>query len=328
MHKTIDQTHYGLEELGAILHRPRQAINPAYAKYTNPERIAGHKLLKMVEEVKSGAVVLHTVGCREKVRGAAAWRTLRWDSNLLGMLTARIDDVFVTGSPIQASEDYSALLSEVVDACRQRQVRYLTIRVDAADVTAIHALENRGFQLIDSIQTFSLGLESPETAHPKNVHQPVRSFEANDLEDVLLIARASYVCDRFHTDPVIGKETADALNEAWLRNSAAGVACDQVIVGVDELGVTSYATCKLDLAQKEATGLSVGTIVMVATAARARGQGWALATSLGAVDWFRTNGVQVVEVGTQLRNTAAACLYLKAGFRPTGATFTFRKLLE
>jgi GNAT superfamily N-acetyltransferase len=91
--------------------------------------------------------------------------------------------------------------------------------------------------------------------------------------------------------------------------------------------VTSYVTCKVDRAQMAATGLMVGTIAMVATALRARGQGWALATTFGALRWFTEQGTQVVEVGTQLRNVGAASLYQKAGFRPTAATFTFRKLL-
>lgn len=285
------------------------------------QQTSGCTLGQMVREAEDGAGNVHTIRSQENLTGVATWRILPWDTALLGMLTARIDDISAPGPYPHVVQQYLTLLTEVTEACRAKGVRYLTVRVDIADTAAIHGLEDSGFNLVDSIQTFSLDLQAPGAGKRENGHLPVRAFEKSDLDDVLMIARTSYICDRFHLDPVIGKEKADALHEAWLRNSCAGIGCDQVIVGVDRLGVTGYATCKLDKQQ-------MGTIVMVATAARVRGQGWGLATSTEALEWFRANDVHVVEVGTQLRNTAAASLYRKAGFRPAGATFTFRKLLS
>jgi ribosomal protein S18 acetylase RimI-like enzyme len=228
---------------------------------------------------------------------------------------------------VDACECYATLLGEVAESCRSRALAFLTARVRRRKAQAFHSLEQFGFKLVDSIQTFSLDLGAwrPETTQVQDAR--VRPFELSDLEDVLEIAGSSYICDRFHSDPVIRCETANALHRAWLRNSCAGIGCEQVMVGADERGVTSYVTCQIDRRQREATGLAVGTIVMVATAARVRGQGWALAVTFGALEWFRQQEVQVVVVGTQLRNLGAASLYQKAGFRPTGASFTFRKLL-
>lgn len=314
------------DELRQLFNGQADTTNPLYGRYADPQRIRDFANERLLASIDSGAVICHETTNGSELTGVAAWRSLSWDTEQLGIRTARIEALVAAGSHDQKFTEYARLLSEVLDACKSSRVGYLTARVDAGDVACIHSLERFGFYLIDSIQTFSLDLNAALPPVPASLC--VRSFEDGDVDDIVEIARTSYVCDRFHADPAISTETADAIHEAWLRNSCKGVACDQVIVGVDEQGVASYVTCKLDRAQMEATGLLVGTIVMVATAERARGKGWALATTLGALEWFKQQGTQVVEVGTQLRNVGAASLYQKAGFRPTAATFTFRKLLS
>jgi ribosomal protein S18 acetylase RimI-like enzyme len=317
----------GSNELLALFGGPEESGNPFYGRYASPPQTRDYRLQTLLAAVESGEMMVHTTRTDEELTGLAIWRPLSWDTEQLGIKTARVETLSASGSHDHKVHRYETLLRDVVEACKSAGVRYLTSRVDAGDVAAIHSLERFGFYLIDSIQTFSLDLNGCLPPMSADAMMCVRPFNKYDLDDVLHIARTSYVCDRFHMDPALTTEAADAIHEAWLRNSCAGIACDQVIVGVDEFGVTSYVTCNVDRAQMEATGLLVGTIAMVATAVRARGQGWALATTFGALRWFTEQGTQVVEVGTQLRNPGAASLYQKAGFRATAATFTFRKLL-
>jgi ribosomal protein S18 acetylase RimI-like enzyme len=70
-----------------------------------------------------------------------------------------------------------------------------------------------------------------------------------------------------------------------------------------------------------------GTIVMIATAAAARGCGVGTELVTAASAWFLERKAVAVEVGTQLRNVAAARLYERCGFRVVGGALSFRAML-
>ncbi|HZS49457.1 MAG TPA: GNAT family N-acetyltransferase [Bryobacterales bacterium] len=262
--------------------------------------------------------------------GAACWSKLLWDSELFGFPSARLEFLVAEGDYWDSRHVKRRLIGDVYKQCQREGVRHLTARVDTGDFSAIHALEASGFELIDGIQTFAisldgLDLEAPPAATPSGVC--VRLFRESDLDQVLKIARTAYIYDRFHADYALSSAAADHINEAWLRNSCLGSAADAVIIASQGESVLGYVTCKIDQEAASTIGVSFGTIVMVATAENARGQGVASLATLGALRWFREKGVRIVEVGTQLRNLAAGRLYEKCGFRLCGASLTFRKLV-
>ena len=91
--------------------------------------------------------------------------------------------------------------------------------------------------------------------------------------------------------------------------------------------MAGFVTCRLDREAAPVLGGALGTIVLVATAAGARGRGVARHATLGALDWFRDQGAVMVEVGTQMRNIPAGRLYETCGFRLIGVSITLRRLL-
>jgi RimJ/RimL family protein N-acetyltransferase len=257
--------------------------------------------------------------------GLACWRKLAWDSEQFGFPAARIDALIAAGDYHEARTRAAWLVAEVVADCSAAGVRHLTARLDAGDLAAQHALESTGFELIDGIQTFSL-VSAPQV--PANSTIQARLFQPEDLEPLLAIARQAYTFDRFHADAALGAGVADAANEAWIRNSCLGQAADAVVVAVAEGEPVGYVTCQLDRRPAALLGGPLGRIVMVATAARARGRGVAREATACALNWFARQGAVEVEVGTQLRNVAAGRLYESCGFRLSGVSLTFRKILE
>jgi RimJ/RimL family protein N-acetyltransferase len=225
-----------------------------------------------------------------------------------------------------AREGKASLASELVKEWQHSHMHHLTARVDAGDLSTLHVLEEAGFEIIDGIQTLSLRLS--DAARPASCEGlEVRAFRPADLEAVLAIARTAYVYDRFHADAALADGVADAINEEWTRNCCLGRAADHVVVAVEGGRVVGYVTCKVDRRSADDLGVCFGSIVLVATTAEeARGRGAARQATLGALEWFRRQGVGVVEVGTQLRNIPAARLYEGCGFRQAGVSLTLRKL--
>ncbi|MBI4874396.1 MAG: GNAT family N-acetyltransferase [Acidobacteria bacterium] len=241
------------------------------------------------------------------------WQPLPWDSEQFGFPAARLEL-----PAAEARERYEKLVEAALAECRQAGIRHIVARVGAGELAAIHALEAAGFETLDGIQTLALELADwTPAAAPDGIE--VRLFRPADLGSVLAIARTSYVCDRFHADSALGPGVADALHAAWVRNCCSGQAADAVVVGAQDGEALGFVTCKLEGRR--------GRIILVATASRARGRGIARAMTEGALRWFQSQGAEGVEVGTQLRNVAAARLYESRGFRLTAVSLTLRKVL-
>lgn len=253
----------------------------------------------------------------ETPAGVAEWRTLQWDSEQFGIPAARLDLLEASGSYVEARAQKRDVLASVLHECREAGIRHLAARVDTGNFSTIHALEEAGFELIDSILTFQLSLNGNHASAPSGI----RLFEPRDLPEVLEIGRTAFVFDRFHADPALSQAVADRVNESWTRNSCLGTAADAVIVAEEEGRIASFVTCRTDGKAEH------GIIVLVATAAWARGRGAARRASLAALHWFAEQGMETVEVGTQLRNIPAARLYESLGFRLTRTSLTFRKVL-
>jgi ribosomal protein S18 acetylase RimI-like enzyme len=252
--------------------------------------------------------------------GSARWQSLPWDSEQFGFPAARLDGLSVEGDYPLARQRCGRLLQAVLAECRLAGIRHLVARVDAGDLAVIHALEGAGFETIDGLQTLALSLAdwTPPVA-PNGI--AVRKFRGADLPSLLEIARTAFLYDRFHADAALAPGVADALHLAWVRNCCSGQAADAVLVGALDGEVLGFITCQ------DHSPAAAGRIVLVATAARARGRGLARAMTAGALRWFRGRGVGRVEVGTQLRNVAAARLYEGCGFRLVGVSLTLRKVL-
>ena len=256
--------------------------------------------------------------------GCANWSRLAWDSGQLGMPAARVELLVSTGSFEEAFERKSALLKAVVEECRAQGVRYLTARVGASDLSTIRALTNASFDLLDGLLTFSLKLREA-VPRPAKTGLEIRLYRPPDLDALLEITRSAYTCDRFHVDRALAPGVADRLYENWVRRSCSGQEADAVMVASGQDKVLAFATCKLR--RDSDARASTGTIGLVATAEEARGLGIGSATLEAALDWFRQQSVEVVEVGTQMQNIGACRLYEQAGFRMARVSLTFRRLL-
>lgn len=261
--------------------------------------------------------------------GAASWSPLPWDSRHFGFAAGRIDVLLASGDYRLSRQRKQHLLGLLLEDCRRQGLQHLSIRVQAADLTSIHALQQHGFEWIDGIQTFTLSLVD-STAEVFSVPAGIRigDYEPWQLEGILEIAGSAYRFDRFHSDPALPAGAADRLHEDWLLNSCSGKATDMVVVATDERQVLGFVTVKFDSGIRCRNGGLLATIVLVATAERGRGQGIAKATTLATLSRLRKHNIAAVQVGTQLSNIGAGRLYESCGFRLSASTLTFRKLIS
>jgi GNAT superfamily N-acetyltransferase len=274
--------------------------------------------------IKNGStwVALHN----GEARGFASLTMLPWDSDQLGMRAARVEYLIAKGAYDQQLQVKEMLLEQALLEAHDRGVWHVSARVDASDLSGLHVLEEAGFITVDGLLTIALDLARHESIEPPPDFQ-IRMATPDDAERVADLARTAFVYDRFHADPFINPKRAGELRATWLRNSCNGNAGDAVLLAEDQNGLLGFMTCALQPDTQEHLGRMVGTIAMVASAAAARGRGVAYAMLMAALDWFREQGCQIVDSGTQVRNIPCLGLFQKCGFRIVGSSISLRRLL-
>ncbi|OGH56856.1 MAG: hypothetical protein A3G34_11675 [Candidatus Lindowbacteria bacterium RIFCSPLOWO2_12_FULL_62_27] len=269
----------------------------------------------------------YSVGRKGAPGGLAALSRLDWDAKYLKAGAARIDWLIASGTYESQFAVKETLLKQILKACVAARVRHLSCRVASSDLSGIHVLEQNGFVMVDGILTFSL--DTRGWKRPKRQGGfSVRLCRESDIKQVREIGRRSYIYDRFHSDPRIAKKAADRLHAAWVENACRGSASDAVVVAEEKGRILGFVTCKIDPYSTEHLGLKIGTIVLVATAGGGRHRGVAREMTYGAIAWFRDQGCDKVEVGTQFRNIPASRLYAACGFPLVATSLSLRRWLD
>ena len=261
-----------------------------------------------------------------QARGFACLTMLPWDSDQLGMRAARVDYLIAEGTYDEQLQVKEMLIEQVLLEAHDRGVWHLSARVDASDLSALHVLEEAGFITVDGILTIALDLASHNSIERPHDFQ-IRLATSDDADRVADLARTAFIYDRFHADPFISPNRAGELHATWLRNSCTGKAADAVILAEDDTGLLGFMTCVLQHDTRKELGRMVGTVVMAASAEAARGRGVAYATLMAALDWFKEQGCEIVDSGTQVRNIPCLGLFQKCGFRIVGSSISLRRLL-
>jgi dTDP-4-amino-4,6-dideoxy-D-galactose acyltransferase len=295
---------------------------------TTNERVPeDHLVCKHLTETQGNEGGAWVVAQQNHLRAFGCFRKLPWDSKQLRMSAARIDYLLAGGSYQEQRAAKEMLLEELLMEAQSLGVWHMSVRVDASDLSSLHVLEEAGFITVDGILTFVLDLnEHPAVAAAGDFK--IRQATADDAPEAAELARTVYVFDRFHADPFIDRELADELHANWVRNSCEGQSTEAMLIAEDQSGLLGFVTCKLPGDDGHRTNNSrTGSIVLVAAATHARGRSVGRGLTMAALEWFRSNGCESVEVGTQLSNIPASRLYQTCGFRLRATSVSLRRLL-
>lgn len=262
-----------------------------------------------------------------RIRGLTTLEWLSWDSRMLGVSAARVDFA-VTGDYVSRRQACETLLDAASSEARARKHEHLSVRVDAGDDAAIHALEAGGLLSVDALLTF----ERSVSAGPKIVvgsDPMLRDAREEDVSAIESIAAESFVDGRFHTDPSIPADVATSIYREWAAACCRRDAADAVIVAVGKSGqVEGFVACRMLPDTGVHLGRLTASIVLIATASVARGRGVGRQLVNAAFEWAGGCSAVTMQVGTQIRNTAAARLYEQCGFRLASGSQSFRSVIS
>jgi RimJ/RimL family protein N-acetyltransferase len=259
-----------------------------------------------------------------KAAGFALWSLASLESQVFGFRTARLEYLIAEGEYGAQREIYRALLADLLGQCATEGIQHISLRVAAVESAAIHALEEAGFLLVDGLITYGRILGPDPLPAPSPDFQ-VRPMVAEDLPEIMDLARSAYSFDRLHVDPAVPKAAADEIHGRWLANSCASGATDRVLVAVDAEGPLGYSVFRINQATVPHLGEPLGVWVIASAHARSRGMGVAKSMCLVMLDWYKTQGIRIVEGGTQLANVASARLHESCNFRVVSTSVSLSK---
>lgn len=231
----------------------------------------------------------------------------RWLSQVLqrDVYQLLVDDDLIKKVRNEASREYE-LLTELQSGCV-----FFYARVSPDALAAVKFLESRGFNLIDTNVTLSRPIAP---THDFISSCTVRFAAPEDQNQVIWLARKSFVYSRFHLDTAFPRKIANMLKAEWVKNYFTGnrgnamvvALIDEIIAGFLLLIYGKDRSLVIDLLAVNENHRRKGVAKDMITCAESQCQGFTR-----------------ISVGTQLANLPSLRLYEGMGFSVEGAQYTF-----
>ncbi len=216
-----------------------------------------------------------------------------------------IDNIFVNKGNIKNCETYNNIVE------LQNSPVFLYSKVPVGYLEVINVLGNFNFSLIDTNITF----EKPATQEDTFVgNSQIRFAFSTDQDQVVNLARKSFIFTRFHLDLAITNTKANEVKGEWVRNFFHGNRGDQMVVALVDKKIVGFAQL---LHGKDKTLI----IDQIAVGEIHRGKG--IAKDMITYAEKECHEFQKIRVGTQLVNIPSINLYENLGFRMSGAQYVF-----
>lgn len=221
------------------------------------------------------------------------------------------------GVRVVKTETSAADVERLLRQCREAAIDLLIVRTDVSDLPAVHALEEGGGRLMDTLVIYERDLSGiPAPALPAGVEMAVAG--PADADEVTALSRhafSSYV-SHYHADSRLPDADCTEIYASWAGRSCAepGVA-DEVLVARRDGVIVGFAAYTVD------GETSVATIDGVATSARRTGIHRAL--NLEKMRRAAERGARTMLAPINIANLASQRAFHGLGFVPGQAQHTF-----
>jgi len=230
------------------------------------------------------------------------------DEARFGMAAARADGV--------TAADVPALLA----FCAAESVRLLMVRTADAAPAGAQAFEEAGFRLMDTLVYYGRPVDDclPAAQHTL---RPAVLFDAPSVAALAAEAFRDYG-GHYHADSRLPRDLCDGVYVSWAERSVAvaGVA-DGVLLAEEAGKLVGFVTLRLNSATE-------GEVPLYGVHPAAQGRGIGRSLIAGALAWFRERGAARMVISTQVTNIASQTVWIRCGFTPITAHYSFHRWFD
>ena len=254
--------------------------------------------------------------------GVLLFRLSQWDTDHFGYNVAIIDWVITAESDYdQKREIVDALLEQFHAWCPTAGIRFVSVKVPAMDLPAVHSFERWGFRYIESWIYNNYNLDKADEFEKPSWE--LRLAKPDDCSVLLDYSKGAFVTQRFHADPYIARDKADSLYEKWILTAFQDPRQDILVLDIENKPVASMIYYRNDLRQHLGLQFAMWKMALLDPASRGKGVGTNFFVSL--LHHHGEEGLDVVDSGLSMRNLASLNLHIKLNFKVTSMLVTFHK---
>lgn len=214
-------------------------------------------------------------------------------------------------------------LPAIDEFCRFNAVKFLIARCDAGELRTAQAMETQNFLLMDTLVYFAQKIAVatiPAIVEGITV-RPVRDDEA-ELVGALAARAFQGYGGHYHADSRLDRDQCDAVYESWAQRSCLSRAvADGVLIAEQNGRLVGFTSLKIHNPDE-------GEVPLYGVDPSIQGKGIGRSLITGALRWFEAHGVAKMLISTQVTNVASQKVWVRLGFEPSHAYYTFHKWFD
>jgi GNAT superfamily N-acetyltransferase len=213
--------------------------------------------------------------------------------------------------------------ANILKFCEDNGVVFLIARCQSKELHLIQEMERNGFLFMDTLVHYSCNLKkNPPPA--LNTGIVIRSFRPGEEKLISSVAEKSFTGyhGHYHADSRLDPAKCNEAYMDWARKSClAGKAADDVLIAEVDGNIAGFATMR-------ARDKHEGEGILFGVEPSYQGRGIYYILMVGGMRWCLERGLSSVSVSTQIINIAVQKVWVRLGFEPTHAIYTFHKWFD
>lgn len=273
------------------------------------------------------------VGLNEdKITGVVIYIDLPWETRILQKKMGAIKYFLVDHDFPQKNQLAEYLLDQVLDWAISSDIEFLLCKAYTNDILAIHALETKGFLLMDTLLDYVYDFRK----YPlKDISKPflpsdvmLRFARQDDESTLITIAQKAFGehFGRFHADEKILPSQATQIYKEWIKSSIMGYA-DYVLVAEVRDQIAGFSVWKKPSSLEQNAGIQMGHYSICGIHPDYQGKGL-----FGILTWegmnLLNNQALWIEGPTHINNYPVQRGYTKLSWRICDARHSFHKWIK
>jgi len=297
---------------------------------------SNQRLAYWIDEISHSLAKKSSIGFQSVVSGETngfvVYNDSAWDSNIMGRCVGTIEHLAARGDGPEATAILLELIEKLTRTLADRGSQLLVCKVQPNERTAIHALEQSGFLLMDTLLEFVFDFSHTSIEEIASGREDealkIRPAKAADLPASMAISEKVFAdyFGRFHADPQMPIGAPTRVYTEWVRSAFAGWA-DWILVAEMDGKIAGYGIWRKPLEIEKRHSLSVGHYDLAAVDPQFRGGGLWAALMLDGMRIAR-DFAQYVIGPVHISNHPVQHILQKFGWNIAGARHSFHKWLH
>jgi ribosomal protein S18 acetylase RimI-like enzyme/GNAT superfamily N-acetyltransferase len=311
---------------------PRFRFKPlSHLPYLKRAQVECYWMDEISEAAADASSVTFVAKISDRIVGFAVYTESPWDTRVIGRRIGTLKYLAADAKDSSGWNVVEALVKETVGHAAKCGIECLTVKVHPRDTATIHALEQNGFLLMDTLVDYVFdfsGTPFDKLIAPRRISGlSTRVGTPANLPEILEIAERAFKnhFGRYNADPRMPTGAAKDVYREWARSSFSGWA-DWVIVADVRGKMAGYAIWKKASALETKHGLDVLHYNLVAIHPHFVGRGVFAALTYDAMRMFRQYANYLTSP-THITHSAIHRVCFELGWQISGARHSFHKWL-